>query len=195
MPNRLRSRLERQRAINWTGPDFQALYTASDHKIFCESCIYAKATWKCVPDSRVGGWAMEFGGEVHSDVWGKSPVVSKSGNIYWLTFIDDYTRFTHLFFLKWRTWRTNAQYFTLPHRFQLDSMDSRWTSPILYKSTWSPGGVHLEFNNYCIFGVYAMDSTWTPWTPPGFLWSPGGVQMESGIFLIKYIKPLISITF
>jgi hypothetical protein len=93
------------------------------------------------------------------------------------------------------------QYFTLPHRFQLDSMDSRWTSPILYKSTWSPGGVHVEFNNYCIFGVYGMDSTW-------FLmesrWSPDGIQLKSvkvgnphrnGIFFINILNHLYPLYF
>jgi len=52
---------------------FQA---ASDHKIFCESCVYAKATRKSVPDVREGKRAVDFGGEVHSDLWGKSPVES-----------------------------------------------------------------------------------------------------------------------
>ena len=74
-------------------------YTPADHKIFCESCIYAKATRKSVPDIHEGNRAVEFGGEVHLDLWGKSPVESKSGKLYYVTFIDDKTRFTHLYFL------------------------------------------------------------------------------------------------
>ena len=32
----------------------QLKYTPSDHKIFCESCVYAKVTRKLVPDIREG---------------------------------------------------------------------------------------------------------------------------------------------
>src|SRR5271168_4942774 len=75
-------------------------YTPSDHKIFCESCIYAKATRKHVLDVREGNRAVEFGGEVHSDLWGKSPVESKGGKLYYVTFINNKTRLTHLYFLQ-----------------------------------------------------------------------------------------------
>jgi hypothetical protein len=46
-------------------------YTPSDHKMFCESCIYAKATRKSVPDVREGERAVEIGGEILSNVWGE----------------------------------------------------------------------------------------------------------------------------
>jgi transposase InsO family protein len=35
-----------------------------------------------------------FGEEVHSDVWGPSPVTSIGGRKYYITFTDDYTRYT-----------------------------------------------------------------------------------------------------
>lgn len=35
-------------------------YTPSDHKIFCESCVYAKATRKSVPDVREGQTSANF---------------------------------------------------------------------------------------------------------------------------------------
>ena len=41
-----------------------------------------------------------FGGEVHSDLWGKSPVESKGGKNYMDTYIDDKTRLTHVYFLQ-----------------------------------------------------------------------------------------------
>jgi hypothetical protein len=75
-------------------------YTPSDQKLFCESCVYAKATRQSVPKIREGERAAEFGGEVHSDLWGKSPVESKGGKVYYITFIDNKTRLTHLYFLK-----------------------------------------------------------------------------------------------
>ena len=40
-----------------------------------------------------------FGGEVHSDLWGKVPVESKGGKHYYITFIDDKTWLTHLYLL------------------------------------------------------------------------------------------------
>ena len=46
---------------------------------FCLSCVYTKATWKSIPKIREGERAAVFGGEVHTDLWGKVPVESKGG--------------------------------------------------------------------------------------------------------------------
>ena len=67
---------------------------------FCSLCVYAKATQKPVPKVREGERAKEFGGEIHSDLWGKSPVESKGGKNYYVTFIDNKTRLIHLYLLK-----------------------------------------------------------------------------------------------
>ena len=37
---------------------------------------------------------------VHSDVWGTIPVMSKGGYSYYVTFIDDFSRHTWIYFLK-----------------------------------------------------------------------------------------------
>jgi len=58
-------------------------YTPSKVPFFCESCIYGKATRKSVPKLREGERATIFGGEVHSNLWGKSPVESKGAKIIW----------------------------------------------------------------------------------------------------------------
>src|SRR6202522_3449770 len=66
---------------------------------FCASCVYAKATRKAAPKLRESERADVFGGEVHSDLWGKAPVESRGGKKYYVTFIDDKTRLTHLYLL------------------------------------------------------------------------------------------------
>jgi len=65
--------------------------TSGTDKFFCESCVYAKATQKAVSKKREGDRAKEFADEIHSDLWGKSPIESKGGKRYWIIFIDDKT--------------------------------------------------------------------------------------------------------
>lgn len=73
--------------------------TSSGDDFFCESCVYAKATRKPVAKARKGERATEFGGEIHSDLWGPAPVATKGGKRYYVTFVDDNTRLTHLHLL------------------------------------------------------------------------------------------------
>ena len=40
-----------------------------------------------------------FGEEVHSDIWGPARVETKKGRRYYVSFIDDYSRWTHIDFL------------------------------------------------------------------------------------------------
>jgi hypothetical protein len=44
--------------------------------------------------------APSFGAEVHTDLWGLSPVTSMGGQKYYITFMDDHTRFTQLQILR-----------------------------------------------------------------------------------------------
>ena len=43
---------------------------------------------------------MEFADEVHSNLWGKSPIESGGGKCYWITFTDDKTQLTWLNLLR-----------------------------------------------------------------------------------------------
>lgn len=54
--------------------------TESGDPFFCESCVYAKATRKPILKARQGERATEFGGEIHSDLWGPAPVATKSSS-------------------------------------------------------------------------------------------------------------------
>ena len=74
--------------------------TPSGNPVFCESCVYAKATWKLVPKAHKGERAKKFGKEVHSDLWGPAPVESKGGKHYYITYTDDCTCLTHLYLLR-----------------------------------------------------------------------------------------------
>jgi len=71
-----------------------------DNPSICESCIYAKVTWKPVAKVCEGGRAENFGDEVHTDLWGPAPTRTKGGRRYYMTFTDDATRFTHLYLLQ-----------------------------------------------------------------------------------------------
>jgi len=73
---------------------------SSGETIFCESCVYAKATRKPVAKEREGERASEFSGEVHSDLWGPAPVATLSSRRYYVTYTDEKTRLTYIYFLR-----------------------------------------------------------------------------------------------
>jgi transposase InsO family protein len=64
--------------------------------IICDSCEYAKMTRKVILKERIAPPANRFGDEVHSDLWGPSPVTSLGGRRYYVTFTDDHTRYTYI---------------------------------------------------------------------------------------------------
>jgi len=70
------------------------LVSAPNTEFFCELCIYAKAMRKPVLKTHEDKCAKKFGKEVHSDLWGPAPVETKGGRCYYITFVDNYTRFT-----------------------------------------------------------------------------------------------------
>ena len=62
----------------------------------CDSCEYAKATRKLIQRTHKGPRASKFGNEIHSDVWGPSPIQTPGHKEYYVSFTDDHTRWTHL---------------------------------------------------------------------------------------------------
>jgi hypothetical protein len=73
----------------------------------CASCEYAKTTRKPIQKTRIAPRAKEFGGEIHSDVWGPSPVQTIDKHSYYVSFTDDYTRWTTIYLMK-----TKSEVFT-----------------------------------------------------------------------------------
>jgi hypothetical protein len=69
---------------------------SSSPPVFCESCVYAKATHKSVLKEREGKRADELGGEIHTDVWGPTPIPTIWGRQYYVSFIDDNTWLAHI---------------------------------------------------------------------------------------------------
>jgi len=65
---------------------------------FCEHCVYGKQSQVKFPSKtmRVNGF-LEV---VHSDVFGPVSVPSLGGSLYYVSFIDDFSRMTWLYFLK-----------------------------------------------------------------------------------------------
>jgi hypothetical protein len=64
---------------------------SSGERTYCESCVYAKATRKPIAKAREGERAKDFAGEVHTDLWGPTPVATLGGRCYYISFTDDKT--------------------------------------------------------------------------------------------------------
>ena len=62
----------------------------------CDSCKYAKATRKPIKKERQTPRAAKFGDGIHSDVWGPSPIQTPGHKNYYVSFTDDYMRWTHI---------------------------------------------------------------------------------------------------
>ncbi|KAK3025978.1 hypothetical protein RJ639_040952 [Escallonia herrerae] len=68
----------------------------------CESCHFAKHHRSSL-SPRVNKRVESAFELVHSDVWGPCPVLSKSGFRYFVTFVDDFSRMTWIYFMKNRS--------------------------------------------------------------------------------------------
>ena len=67
--------------------------------LFCEACIKGKMQRKHFPSLREVRSKRRLQ-LVHSDVCGPIPTVSIGGNKYFVTFVDDYSRYCAVYFLK-----------------------------------------------------------------------------------------------
>ena len=78
-----------------TGVNLDSETTASQ----CEACIQGKQTREDIP-KKGKNEVLQPRELVTSDVWGKSPVKSLTGEEYYISFIDIATRFSLIMFLK-----------------------------------------------------------------------------------------------
>ena len=70
-----------------------------DEATVCESCESAKGERKSIVKVREGGRCPAVGDEVHSDLWGPAPVETINKKLYYVSFTDDHSRCTHIYFL------------------------------------------------------------------------------------------------
>ena len=61
---------------------------------FCSTCAKAKLTRKSVPKEWTDYTPHVLGDKIHSDVWGPANPQSYNGKLYYVSFTDDYTRWT-----------------------------------------------------------------------------------------------------
>jgi hypothetical protein len=66
----------------------------------CESCEWAKGTRKKIVKVRDGERCTAVGDEIHSDVWGPAPVETLGRKRYYISFTDDFSRYTNIYFLQ-----------------------------------------------------------------------------------------------
>ena len=74
------------------------LHSSSSMFLDCVTCKLGKS--KILPFPSEGSRATNLFKIVHSDVWGISPILSHAGYKYFVTFIDDYSRYTWVYFLR-----------------------------------------------------------------------------------------------
>lgn len=67
----------------------------------CSGCKLAK--FSALPFNRSTSCSIAPFDLVHSDVWGPSPIVTKGGSRYYVSFIDDHTRFCWVYLMKRRS--------------------------------------------------------------------------------------------
>ena len=65
---------------------------------FCEDCVNGKLTR--APHTKLAARAKEPLARVFTDVHGPIDVQSRRGNRYWVTFVDDYSRFPAVYFVR-----------------------------------------------------------------------------------------------
>jgi len=67
---------------------------------FCKSCEYAKATHKTIQKEQMAPLASAFSKEIHTDLWGPSPLLSLGSCKYYVTFTNNHTQYTQLVLLR-----------------------------------------------------------------------------------------------
>ena len=65
----------------------------------CKLCESAKGVRKSIVKVREGGRCPAIGDKIHSDLWGPAPVKLINHKSYYVSFTDDHSRYTKIYFL------------------------------------------------------------------------------------------------
>jgi hypothetical protein len=68
-------------------------------EVYCNVCLFARATRQPIPSVRIRPPAEKFGNEIHTDVWGPAHTATWQWRHYFTTFTDDATQYTVCFLL------------------------------------------------------------------------------------------------
>ena len=71
----------------------------SGERVVCESCEWAKGNRKQVSKVREDKRRTAVGEEIHSDLRGKAPVELINRKEYYVSFTEDFSRYTNIYFL------------------------------------------------------------------------------------------------
>ena len=87
-----------EKGLNLLGKKGLLKYMKKPCMEFCEHCVYGKA--HRVSFSTSNHKSRGILDYVHTDVWGPAKVASKGGSRYFVSFVDDYSRYAWVYFLK-----------------------------------------------------------------------------------------------
>jgi 5'-3' exoribonuclease 2 len=87
-----------EKGLNLLGKKGFLKYMKKPCMEFCEHCVYGKA--HRVSFSTSNHKSRGILDYVHTDVWGPAKVASKGGSRYFVSFVDDYSRYAWVYFLK-----------------------------------------------------------------------------------------------
>ena len=109
----------------------------------CDSCEYGKAHRKPIKREREAPRAGKIGDEVHSDVWGPSPIQTIGGREYYSTYTDDHSRYLNLYLQ-----RLKSETFAAYKRYEAYLLHQKWVH--IKKLHTDRGGEYLskEFSNH-----------------------------------------------
>ncbi|KAL0406197.1 UNVERIFIED_CONTAM: hypothetical protein Slati_3933600 [Sesamum latifolium] len=152
-----------------------------DHLPTCESCLKEKMTNKpFVGQSAIANGLLDF---VHTDVCGPLSIPAREGFSYFITFIDDQSRYGYVYLMRYKS---EAFGRFKEYRLEVENQTNRKIKAVRSDR----GGKYLsdEFIDYL-----KEDGILSQWTPPG---TPklNGVTERRNLTLLDMVRSMMSFT-
>lgn len=149
---------------------------------FCEGCIYGKHSKSHVatePATR----AIQVLALIHTDLCGPMSITSLGGALYFLLFIDDYSCYTHIYFLKQKS--ETFSYFQ-----SYKTLVEKQTSKQILILRSNNGGefISKNFNTFCKDHGIQRHFT-NPYTP-----SQNGISKRKNRTLVEVARSMLQIS-